>query len=643
MKQDLEFNSEKSTDKHQNDWYKNVLTEALVPMTIRIGCIHGNSIADLPFDVKESVTSTKIMQAIAACMSGLTNQPIATSIYSKNQPVMRLVSNQKMNVSSADGVQIENLIIDSVVEKKQDINSIQQSEILFSTEVFDIESQPDFILNQIASQSDLLIIDDSSPNIEQFILNILASNESPCLVIIRGDESFDFAQSDSTKTTRKLNESQLFSNLELELNEILLFDSLLKTNAEEHDSSNAIDAVQTKEAVLRIVDYANESSLEVQDIESDFEYQGPIASSGTWISWHNVFRNFVSFLSPKTTKKEIQAKLKETVKGNLDAQKSSENCHKLFAQFLRADLLAIRYANAHRSSFILIYCLGAFALINAAIAIGFSQIGWLALTSALTEFFALVGIFILYRNDHKKHYHIKWLEYRSLAEMLRMAPLLNSIGITQSARGFERHRKHHDPELADKHNTGRTWLIIYTESLMRWIDFDRVKINYGTLLSAKQFLRETILKSQIKYHQNNAHKMQIVGHNLGHFSYILFVLAFIFVSGKLLTKFLSAMHLGIDYELLSHAGHGLGVLAAVCPMIGSAAFAIRNHAEFDISSQRSLAMLKNLKTDIEALDEMSEPTKYSELVEQTIKTSLTMQSETADWLEIYEVKETEPG
>jgi len=305
--------------------------------------------------------------------------------------------------------------------------------------------------------------------------------------------------------------------------------------------------------------------------------------------------------------------------------------------------LAVQYANAHRSSFILIYCLAAFALINAALAIGFSTIGWLALSSALAEFFALVAIFLIYRNDHKKRYHIKWLEYRSLAELLRMAPVLNSLGTSQAATGFERHRDKLAEAKTTKHNAGRTWLIIYTESLMRWSRYKNTEINQDNLNAAKGFLNKNILQSQISYHQKNAHKMHIVGHNLGHFSFILFVMAFIFVSGKLITKLLAALHLGIDYNTLSHTGHILGVLAAICPMLGSAAFAIRNHAEFDISSQRSLAMLKLLNQNITQLQKLQTPIQFNQLIKQAFDISSTMQSETADWLEIYEVKETEPG
>ena len=670
MKDDLDLQSNGS-----NNWYQQVLNESLVPMTIRVGCIQTNTGVR---KLNRNFIPEKIIHHIADELEQLIQEPVAKWIYAKESPVIRIVSNSTSNFSKQRNAGFENLLISSEFERSNSENSEQDGSIFFSKEITEKKSATNFIFNQISSQSDVLVVDASTidesrapecetmrSDIELLISENIALEYSPCLIVLRENELFDFVSANSANVTTGLNVKELHLKLDSELKEILLFESLLNTHNHKNEdvkdsgdglgsedikehSENKANLEEHNEAVQRIIDYNAESSLEMQELGSDFEYQGPIASSNSLISWHKVFRKFVSFLSPKIPRLKDnltqQSPGSETLENeNLQSQQSSQTCHKLFAQFLRADHLAIRYANAHRSSFILIYCLGAFALINAAIAIGFAKIGWLALTSALLEFFALVGIFKLYKNDHNKRYHIKWLEYRSLAEMLRMAPLLNSLGITQSARGFERHRKQHDPELANKHNVGRIWLIIFTESLMRWINFDRVKINHKSLRSAKVFLREKILNSQINYHQDNAHKMHIVGHNLGHFSFILFVLAFVFVSGKLLTKFLASMQWGIDEVMLSQAGHGLGVLAAVCPMIGSAAFAIRNHAEFDISSQRSLAMLKNLKGDIDALDNMPEPIQYEELVELTVKTSLTMQSETADWLEIYEVKETEPG
>ncbi len=644
-------------------YYQTVLKQPLVPMTLRVGCINIQSNSQFDFYGKGDGQLKKLLLEIDSSMQKLSRNPVAAQIYSDEKPIIRFMSKKDIELSDFKNVQVENTRFFSMVDSDRDSpisldtsailsdetqpsNSFKKNYLCYSTQVTGSESNAEFIVKQIALHSDLLLIDGSVSSqleVDEFLDSYSEEIEPKYIIVIRSGGTAEFIEANQTRTIQYLAWKELTDKLESALREMLLFDSLLKEFKNE-----ILSGKDNKEnaAIQRVVDYAGEKAVCYQNIAADFEYQGPIGSQASLFSWHNLFRRFVSMLSPKKANgkpSEPANTIEEGHQRNLDLQNKSKNCHRLFAHFLRADHLAVRYANAHRSSFILIYCLGAFALINAAIAIGFSQIGWLALTSALAEFFALVGIFLIYRNDHKKRYHIKWLEYRSLAEMLRMAPLLNSLGIAQSARGFERHRKDNDSDRVTAHNAGRTWLIIYTETLMRRIDFDQVKINKDSIVSAKSFLRETILKSQIRYHESNAHKMHVVGHNLGHFSYVLFVLAFIFVSGKLLTKLLAAMHLGIDYQMLSHIGHGLGFLAAVCPMLGSAAFAIRNHAEFDISSQRSIEMLKNLKQDVNTLDKMKDSVGYQQLIDQTLKTSLTMQSETADWLEIYEVKETEPG
>jgi hypothetical protein len=667
------------------DWYQDVLKQPKVPMTLRVGCYNADKNSRFELYGEGEGTLGNLVLQIAELIHQCSQHSVAQKIYTNDLPIMRLVSRHAIEISQLENVQVEcttiypfsdssesvlgveNSSIDnspnehgsepihpSTENQRIAIKKSQVSSLVFDTSVVEQEPTDDFILQQISEHCDILIINaislDTFDSQEYIKQNIELSNLDCCLVIRRDGTAELFSNRfDGSKVGLKGN--SLEKELKLEFDQILLFASLLKLSSDGDNRDNL--------SVERIVEYANESALKYQSIEPDFEYLGPIDSLTSWISWHNIFRRFVSSLysSSSDTKREkdTSATMHQSTKGtakekeptkekeNLESQRANHNSHRLFAQFLRADHLAIRYANAHRSSFILIYCLGAFALINAAVAIGFSQIGWLALTSALAEFFALVGIFLIYRNDHKKRYHIKWLEYRSLAEMLRMAPLLNSIGMTPSTNGFERHRSHSESSNVNRPDTGRTWLIIYTQSLIRWVGFGQVKINHESLLSAKHFLSETILKGQLNYHNNNAHKMHVVGHNLGHFSYILFVLAFVFVSGKLITKLLAGLHLGIDYELLGGIGHALGVLAAVCPMLGSAAFAIRNHAEFDISSQRSLSMIKSLEQSTAEIQAMNQPTEYSELAKVVAKTSNFMQSETADWLEIYEVKETEPG
>ena len=662
--------SQNNANNEPLDWYQDVMTQPKVPMTLRVGCydVDNNARFDL-YGEKDGNLRNLVLQ-IAEEIHKCSQQAIARKIYAVESPILRLVSRHSIEVSQLEHVELECTTIypvseipvntDSKVDGQsqetshhdnhEQIKKSHVSALAFDSAVIQNESSADFILAQICAQSDILIVNASqrdSFDINRFLEASLEHEKLFCLLIVNKDGAVQLIRNNAARDSKTLKGDSLGKELAHIFEDVLLFRTLL-INASSADMN-----LEESLPIQRINDYAQESALKHRDIEPDFEYQGPIGSLDSWVSWHNIFKRFVNLLYSSGDKKKTgssQSTVEADInfindtkeKDNLASQKNNYKSHRLFAQFLRADHLAIRYANAHRSSFILIYCLGAFALINAAIAIGFSDIGWLALTAALAEFIALVGIFLIYRSDHKKRYHLKWLEYRSLAEMLRMAPLLNSIGLNTSTKGLERHRD--DDNLAvDKPDTGRAWLIIYTESLMRWIGFGRVKIDQDSLLAAKHFLSETIIKSQESYHKNNAHKMRVVGHNLGHFSYILFVLAFVFVSGKLITKMLAGMELGIDYMLLSHTGHILGVLAAICPMFGSAAFAIRNHAEFDISSQRSLAMLKSLKQCSNEIEAMNQPTQYGQLADVVAKTSHIMQSETADWLEIYEVKETEPG
>ena len=636
-------------------WYKKALGQSLAPMTLRLGFLepigkrlnhnneqHQNLVEDL-------------VKFIATSMQSLSREAIAKRIYAPQSPIVRIVSENIIEVDQLENFKFENLLVSEINEQGLDItsppdnlqNTKHKHSISYSSQIFTADEKQGFITKKIIEQSDVIFINGKGLTdkcLDDYVEKAISVSSTPCFVIYREDKSFDFIQVISAKKEHVVSYEALLSKLVIGIKEILLFDSLLNENHINADE-------QGTSALDRITEYNLENVLSYQQCEADFECQGPITRINSSFQWQNIFKSFVNVLAAKSENKsetkfvdnKQNGKNSEKDISNLSHQKNSDNCHKLFAQFLRADQLAIYYANAHRSSFIIIYWLGAFALINAVIAIGFDTVGWLALTSAILELLALISIYCIYRNDHNKKYHVKWLEYRSLAEMLRMTPQLNSLGMPLSAEGFERHRLDSEHDIIDGHSVGRTWLIIYTESLMRSINFDRVVIHEKNLISAKNHLKDTLLKGQLSYHQNNAKKMRGVGHNLGSISYILFCLAFTFVSGKLMTKLLAALHLGIDYQLLSYIGHGLGVLAAICPILGSAAFAIRNHAEFDISSQRSLAMQKQLKKQYSDLQDMQQPTDYEKLLEYSIKTSIVMQAETADWLDIYQVKETEPA
>ena len=84
---------------------------------------------------------------------------------------------------------------------------------------------------------------------------------------------------------------------------------------------------------------------------------------------------------------------------------------------------------------------------------------------------------------------------------------------------------------------------------------------------------------------------------------------------------------------------GAALLAAVLPAFASAAFAIRNHAEFDITAQRSQSMRVKLSRLRQQLADA--PCDSKALADILLKTAETTMGETADWLQIFEVKQSE--
>ncbi len=79
------------------------------------------------------------------------------------------------------------------------------------------------------------------------------------------------------------------------------------------------------------------------------------------------------------------------------------------------------------------------------------------------------------------------------------------------------------------------------------------------------------------------------------------------------------------------------------PILASAFFAIRNHAEFDISAQRSRSMLTFLCSQQDKLLAIVQQDSADRLTLQLLKTAGKTIEEVSEWLEIYEVKEAEPG
>jgi hypothetical protein len=423
-------------------------------------------------------------------------------------------------------------------------------------------------------------------------------------------------------------------SLEKVLRRELLFEELFDNVSEN----------STKEIENRFQQYLKEDNLNFdQEKKPDLAYSGPI----------NIAKPFARFIPPLfswikfslSTKSRVARKLTSwntdtTLPTDHAADQSSfedsHSTHKFYAAFLRADRLATGYATVHRSIFVWIYVLGAFALLTAAFALLANIDPYaktLQLACVLFELALLSGIFILYATDHRHHYHQKWLEYRSLAEVLRSQVYLSLVGSNIDMKSLHNLEDIVGMDEIGIGGPGKSWMYLYTETLIRWSGFNGGRMDQNRIVQTGSFVRDVWLKEQQSYHTKNAAVMQCMEDGLSKIGYWSFWLTVAVVLTKLGTK---VFH--IDTAWIKHT---LSYLAAALPVFGTTTFGIRNHAEFEISAQRSLVRRVFFGQRLKRLDALDRRCTLKELTDELQEISSSAINETSEWLQIYEVKESE--
>ena len=381
--------------------------------------------------------------------------------------------------------------------------------------------------------------------------------------------------------------------------------------------------------------------------EIDFNDNGPIQMHKS--RWNPLLNGFNYMKRLLTSRRALSSKLdhfaeqlpdESDMSGTVDhlcQHFHSPTSHGYYAAYLRADRLASFYSALHRSIFVFIYMLGASALIIAALAIALAdktKYGILPLLCAVAELAILASIYWLYKKDHNRSFHDKWLEYRCIAEFLRPTLFLSFFGTNYPLRRFRDIEDIVGRNLLGHGGPERCWAYLYTETVMRWVGFSGHQVNRKYINTAIDFTRGQWLTQQYRYHTKNAIAMKLMGRRLAHISEFMFWSTMVVISGKILMGIV-----GFNVYWLSKL---LGLLATWLPVVGTTSFAIRNHAEFEISAQRSLSsreVLLGYNRRLQALQQSNAP--MEEIDALLVDLTADSISETADWLEIYEVKESE--
>lgn len=339
----------------------------------------------------------------------------------------------------------------------------------------------------------------------------------------------------------------------------------------------------------------------------------------------------------------------------LPASPDREAVDRFYAAFLYADQLATHYSRLNRSTFAAIYLLGSFAIAVAVAALVFKKgyfdfFGFaLDVTSLLicSELVLLIAIGLLVRQDRKKRWHEKWLDYRLLAELLRPMGYLALIGATIPAEVVRHvssqvlsfddasgHKKERGPFRAG------AWVFAYLQSVIRSAGVVSATFDEAYLARCKDAIQSNLIGNQLHYHDSNAIRNSLFDRRLSYLGTVLFfVTVGVVVLKLLLAIFPIQTVLFVSSET---AALVFGLLAAALPAFAAATYAIRTHAELEIVARRSTVMLAHLNALNSQITDLSGTLLTTSSLAATIrKTADIMVHDVADWVDIFEVKEAE--
>lgn len=652
------------------DSYHHFVQSARVPMTLRVGVAGHREHSNIRVDNDELIQTIKqLYHLIITQLQRCRAHPHATSLYQDVPPVLRLISSL---ADGADRLLLESDLVDapyelaailpfSVEEYANDFS--EQSQQTFhslldkaahgepDSRVLELDGDrqhSDFAYRDCAEalvrNCDLLVAlydGKERPGYgTAWTVNQALSQKIPVIWIdSEHPNSLYFIQPQNGRITQQTLTLEALYDW---LGHLLLFDTILSSS--ESDEQDGL----TQRILQRFTSFNEEAILALDaSLSPDFNESGPIVlDKGGRNPLHNGFSVLKRvFTSNDSIDKEMTRHSEELpthaqispLTNDDDQPIHTAANHAYFAAYLRADRLASYYAALHRSTFVFIYLLGAGALIVAALAIALSdpaQYGNASVYCAGIEIILLLLIYVLFKRDKRQQLHDRWLEYRCIAEFLRPTLYLSFFGSHFPMRRFCDNEEVLSRNLLGHGRPERCWAYLYTETVLRWVGFSGYKINDDYLQRALRFTRSQWISQQYRYHSRNALAMNLMGRRLAKMSEYLFVATIVVVCLKVAFGLLPAR-----FYLASKA---CGVLAAWFPVLGTTAFAIRNHAEFEISAQRSLSareILLGYNRRLKLLGERPVRLKVvDELLRELTAASIT---ETADWLEIYEVKETE--
>lgn len=263
---------------------------------------------------------------------------------------------------------------------------------------------------------------------------------------------------------------------------------------------------------------------------------------------------------------------------------SEEIDRTIFPLWAQADQQANYYSHVFRTAYILSFILSAMA-VAFGLAIVFEADKYAVYDTkgilVLCELVILMTILLLVYFGTRMRWQKRWIDYRTLAEILRPMRMLLLVGSVPTRSG--------EPK---GHGEGSAWIAWYVRSHLRSIPPPNRPLEPGHLTTAITYAIKHELKGQIDYHRSNADRLSTLDHRMHILATILLVLTIL--GGGLYTVFLFADVESV-YEPLKPWVTFLGGILPVC---GAAINGIRATGDFRSSADQSKRTVLAL-TDIQ--------------------------------------------
>ena len=312
---------------------------------------------------------------------------------------------------------------------------------------------------------------------------------------------------------------------------------------------------------------------------------------------------------------------------------------KLETRWRHADAVSLHCSHAYRSTYVLNFVLAGFAVL-----FGLMSVFWWNAYEAveikgafvLIEVILILGIMTLtwLGREDRNDWHIRWLEARAFAELMRSGRTLALIGQTASP-----------PAEKVSPVDSSEWIEWLTRSTLREVPPPTGQLNATALSGAIESALEDELAGQIDYNVSATKKYHDLDHALHHSGELLFMITLAVGASYVLFAiiyFLSSMSL--DKSVTDPIKAVVTLLGAGLPAFGAALFGIKATGDFKVASEqakRTLKKLESLRPELQK--EKTAPNAAATLNLLNVLTS-TLTTDLREWANIYELRElTLPG